>query len=70
MPLTFLACDGCGRAFGTEDADGMLTAIKGCCQECGGQFKPPEAGHPEQHQRLVAPLLGLAAALLLRRKPG
>jgi rRNA maturation endonuclease Nob1 len=33
-----IECDGCGRSFKTEDAAGMLAAIKGCCPSCGGRF--------------------------------
>jgi rRNA maturation endonuclease Nob1 len=33
-----IACDGCGRSFKTDDAVGMLTAIKGPCPSCGGTF--------------------------------
>jgi hypothetical protein len=33
-----IACDSCGRGFLTEDAGGMLAAIKGPCPSCGGSF--------------------------------
>ena len=33
-----IACDGCGRSFKTDDAVGMLAAIKGPCPSCGGTF--------------------------------
>ena len=33
-----IECDGCGRSFVTEDAAGMLAAIKGPCPTCGGRF--------------------------------
>ena len=34
-----IECDGCGRSFLTDDAAGMLAAIKGPCPSCGGVFR-------------------------------
>jgi hypothetical protein len=34
-----IECDGCGRGFVTDDATGMLAAIKGPCPGCGGTFR-------------------------------
>jgi rRNA maturation endonuclease Nob1 len=34
-----IECDGCARAFATEDALAMLAAIKGLCPTCGGTFR-------------------------------
>lgn len=43
-----IECDGCGRSFLTDDASGMLAAIKGPCPACGGEFRlgVPVAGQP------------------------
>lgn len=37
--LDTIQCDGCGRWFVTDDAAGMLAAIKGPCPTCGGAFR-------------------------------
>ena len=34
-----IECDGCGRSVVTDDAAGMLAAIKGPCPSCGGTFR-------------------------------
>jgi hypothetical protein len=34
-----IECDGCGRSFVSDDAAGMLAAIKGTCPTCGGTFR-------------------------------
>ena len=34
-----IECDSCGRSFLTDDASGMLAAIKGPCPACGGTFR-------------------------------
>lgn len=46
--LDLIECDGCGRSFQTDDADGMLAAIKGPCPGCGGTFRlaPVAVGAP------------------------
>lgn len=46
--LDLISCDGCGRTFTTQDGPGMLTAIKGACPDCGGQFHLAGTSPPTQ----------------------
>lgn len=50
-----IECDGCGRSFKTEDAAGMLAAIKGRCPSCGGTFRLAPATTDAGSQSLAAP---------------
>jgi rRNA maturation endonuclease Nob1 len=50
-----IECDGCGRSFKTDDAVGMLAAIKGPCPSCGGTFTLAPAATPSGAEQPLSP---------------